>query len=122
MFIFVLFYFYFCFFCFFFFFFFNDTATTEIYTLSYTTLFRSPRVSFSHSRLWRWSSSTSGNSGLGGVSSEASNIENWSSLAPLRPLVDRSTALACTASMAAREGQTLSNAPHFMRDSSVRLL
>src|SRR2546422_3391442 len=25
------------------FFFFNDTATTEIYTLSYTTLFRSPR-------------------------------------------------------------------------------
>src|SRR2546430_14785441 len=25
-----------------FFFFFNDTATTEIYTLSYTTLFRSP--------------------------------------------------------------------------------
>src|SRR5437867_11268782 len=26
---------------FFFFFFFNDTATTEIYTLSYTTLFRS---------------------------------------------------------------------------------
>src|SRR5574337_1101481 len=31
---------------FFFFFFFNDTATTEIYTLSYTTLFRSsaPRV------------------------------------------------------------------------------
>src|SRR5688572_31530949 len=29
------------FFLFFFFFFFNDTATTEIYTLSYTTLFRS---------------------------------------------------------------------------------
>src|SRR6266576_6492847 len=28
---------------FFFFFFFNDTATTEIYTLSLTTLFRSPR-------------------------------------------------------------------------------
>src|SRR5215470_19600102 len=28
---------------FFFFFFFNDTATTEIYTLSYTTLFRSSR-------------------------------------------------------------------------------
>src|SRR5690349_24458610 len=28
----------------FFFFFFNDTATTEIYTLSYTTLFRSPRT------------------------------------------------------------------------------
>src|SRR6266487_4696887 len=28
-------------FFFFFFFFFNDTATTEIYTLSYTTLFRS---------------------------------------------------------------------------------
>src|SRR5258707_8361352 len=27
----------------FFFFFFNDTATTEIYTLSYTTLFRSRR-------------------------------------------------------------------------------
>src|SRR5437588_7605029 len=27
--------------CFFVFFFFNDTATTEIYTLSYTTLFRS---------------------------------------------------------------------------------
>src|SRR5947199_10817737 len=27
---------------FFVFFFFNDTATTEIYTLSYTTLFRSP--------------------------------------------------------------------------------
>src|SRR2546430_8162868 len=26
----------------FYFFFFNDTATTEIYTLSYTTLFRSP--------------------------------------------------------------------------------
>src|SRR2546429_331202 len=26
------------------FFFFNDTATTEIYTLSYTTLFRSPRA------------------------------------------------------------------------------
>src|SRR2546422_7662072 len=25
------------------FFFFNDTATTEIYTLSYTTLFRSPK-------------------------------------------------------------------------------
>src|SRR5216684_7446388 len=31
-----------CFLLFFFFFFFNDTATTEIYTLSYTTLFRSP--------------------------------------------------------------------------------
>src|SRR6185437_16553168 len=30
-------------FIFFFFFFFNDTATTEIYTLSYTTLFRSAR-------------------------------------------------------------------------------
>src|ERR1044071_8687211 len=30
------------FFCFFFFF--NDTATTEIYTLSHTTLFRSPLV------------------------------------------------------------------------------
>src|SRR5574341_2279644 len=29
---------------FFFFFFFNDTATTEIYTLSYTTLFRSGRI------------------------------------------------------------------------------
>src|SRR5260363_242431 len=29
--------------CVFFFFFFNDTATTEIYTLSYTTLFRSER-------------------------------------------------------------------------------
>src|SRR5690242_21574472 len=29
----------------FFFFFFNDTATTEIYTLSYTTLFRSPAIS-----------------------------------------------------------------------------
>src|SRR6266568_7204667 len=28
---------------FFFFFFFNDTATTEIYTFPYTTLFRSPR-------------------------------------------------------------------------------
>src|SRR5574338_1594877 len=28
------FFFFFCFFCFFFFFFFNDTATTEIYTLS----------------------------------------------------------------------------------------
>src|SRR5438094_9017738 len=27
-----------------FFFFFNDTATTEIYTLSYTTLFRSPHT------------------------------------------------------------------------------
>src|SRR2546425_5704068 len=26
------------------FFFFNDTATTEIYTLSYTTLFRSARI------------------------------------------------------------------------------
>src|SRR2546429_9798243 len=31
----------------FFFFFFNDTATTEIYTLSYTTLFRSLRSCFS---------------------------------------------------------------------------
>src|SRR5712675_2794763 len=30
--------------CFFFFFFFNDTATTEIYTFPYTTLFRSPPV------------------------------------------------------------------------------
>src|SRR6476619_7861274 len=30
------------FFVFSFFFFFNDTATTEIYTLPYTTLFRSP--------------------------------------------------------------------------------
>src|SRR2546421_8976138 len=29
---------------FFFFFFFNDTATTEIYTLSLTTLFRSPEL------------------------------------------------------------------------------
>src|SRR5258705_7658337 len=29
-----------------FFFFFNDTATTEIYTLSYTTLFRSPFQEF----------------------------------------------------------------------------
>src|SRR2546427_5992937 len=28
-------------------FFFNDTATTEIYTLSYTTLFRSPASRFS---------------------------------------------------------------------------
>src|SRR5215203_7142071 len=32
-----------CHFAFFFFFFFNDTATTEIYTLPYTTLFRSRR-------------------------------------------------------------------------------
>src|SRR5256886_15446009 len=30
-----------CSLCLFFFFFFNDTATTEIYTLSHTTLFRS---------------------------------------------------------------------------------
>src|SRR5438132_3938466 len=30
--------------CFSFFFFFNDTATTEIYTLSYTTLFRSLHI------------------------------------------------------------------------------
>src|SRR3989440_8048067 len=42
----------------FFFFFFNDTATTEIYTLSYTTLFRSdpfpvgPRTLFA-TPLWR---------------------------------------------------------------------
>src|SRR5438876_5642781 len=33
---------------FFVFFFFNDTATTEIYTLSHTTLFRSPRPSPPH--------------------------------------------------------------------------
>src|SRR2546428_2267319 len=32
------------------FFFFNDTATTEIYTLSYTTLFRSPPVQAPRSR------------------------------------------------------------------------
>src|SRR6185312_17152569 len=32
---------------FFFFFFFNDTATTEIYTFPYTTLFRSRRKCFS---------------------------------------------------------------------------
>src|SRR5216684_2274354 len=32
-------------FFFFFFFFFNDTATTEIYTFPYTTLFRSRRAS-----------------------------------------------------------------------------
>src|SRR5258708_29800419 len=32
----------------FFFFFFNDTATTEIYTLSYTTLFRSRFVAVAH--------------------------------------------------------------------------
>src|SRR2546426_6055205 len=31
------------------FFFFNDTATTEIYTLSYTTLFRSDRAKFAAS-------------------------------------------------------------------------
>src|SRR2546427_11328134 len=30
------------------FFFFNDTATTEIYTFPYTTLFRSPRGKRSH--------------------------------------------------------------------------
>src|SRR2546422_8477114 len=35
------------------FFFFNDTATTEIYTLSYTTLFRSPT---SVARPVRWTS------------------------------------------------------------------
>src|SRR5215216_6133243 len=33
-----------CVFVFFFFFFFNDTATTEIYTLPYTTLFRAGGV------------------------------------------------------------------------------
>ena len=38
------FYFFFSSFCIFIFFFFNDTATTEIYTLSYTTLFRSKRI------------------------------------------------------------------------------
>src|SRR2546429_925585 len=38
------------------FFFFNDTATTEIYTLSYTTLFRSPRECrgvVAHQGAWR---------------------------------------------------------------------
>src|SRR5256885_5719765 len=35
-----------------FFFFFNDTATTEIYTLSYTTLFRSRCRSRRHSQRW----------------------------------------------------------------------
>src|SRR4051795_1101219 len=34
----------------FFFFFFNDTATTEIYPLSYTTLFRSVRARLFHRR------------------------------------------------------------------------
>src|SRR2546427_9568758 len=33
------------------FFFFNDTATTEIYTLSYTTLFRSARTGSDERRL-----------------------------------------------------------------------
>src|SRR3712207_9419430 len=47
------------------FFFFNDTATTEIYTLSYTTLFRSPydvplhRTAFPKMAVW---------SGIGGGS------------------------------------------------------
>src|SRR2546427_7916288 len=44
-----------------FFFFFNDTATTEIYTLSYTTLFRSP--SFRASRPTRAGSSARGSGG-----------------------------------------------------------
>src|SRR2546426_2918686 len=36
-----------------FFFFFNDTATTEIYTLSYTTLFRSPAtIAMASQPLW----------------------------------------------------------------------
>jgi hypothetical protein len=60
--------------------------------------------------------------GFGGAISASSNIENWSSQAPLRPLVERSTAFACTATMAEREGPTLSKAPHFMSDSRVRLL
>src|SRR2546426_4081892 len=41
------------------FFFFNDTATTEIYTLSYTTLFRSPTGMLMGARVtmtdwWLW--------------------------------------------------------------------
>src|SRR5688572_32725327 len=36
----------------FYFFFFNDTATTEIYTLSYTTLFRSPAVASRWTCAW----------------------------------------------------------------------
>src|SRR2546427_11247961 len=36
-----------------FFFFFNDTATTEIYTLSYTTLFRSTPVSTEEKLPWK---------------------------------------------------------------------
>src|SRR5689334_24488559 len=44
----------------FFFFFFNDTATTEIYTLSYTTLFRSVRSNLGAGPGWR-SPSTSTN-------------------------------------------------------------
>src|SRR6478672_12939467 len=36
-------------------FFFNDTATTEIYTLSHTTLFRSASPSTSWTRSTRWS-------------------------------------------------------------------
>src|SRR5260370_28776413 len=40
-----------------FFFFFNDTATTEIYTLPYTTLFRSSRGTSSLSDTCRWAPS-----------------------------------------------------------------
>src|SRR5436189_652499 len=43
--------------CLFFFFFFNDTATTEIYTLSLHTLFRSATtVSFGPMRFCNWTS------------------------------------------------------------------
>src|SRR5205809_6828824 len=47
-------------FLFFFFFFFNDTATTEIYTLSYTTLFRSRSGSWVASRSPRISNANRG--------------------------------------------------------------
>src|SRR5687768_18106555 len=46
-------------------FFFNDTATTEIYTLSYTTLFRSTRKKFNDFELaWEWRVAPGGNNGV----------------------------------------------------------
>src|SRR5258708_18543724 len=67
-------------------FFFNDTATTEIYTLSYTTLFRSHRVSRSPTALrsratWTWTSERTSRSRarkIGLFEEEAWRTSQWS--------------------------------------------
>src|SRR5579883_3467627 len=77
------------------FFFFNDTATTEIYTFPYTTLFRSPRPHCLPRCLPTARSTCPCRKGRSGCSSEAMEVVAWGGPNRERGSLDGKVGMAC---------------------------